>query len=105
MNDPSPRNLFDDADAPATGERFETLARVRGVHVERIVSSASPEPTPYAQEQDEWVVLLRGEATLDVNGRAIELRAGDHVLLPAKTPHAVLRTTAGALWLAVHVHS
>ena len=100
----SARNLFDDSDAPATGERFETLAEARGVQIERIVSSASPEPARYVQEQDEWVLLVRGEATLDVDGRTVELRAGDHVFLPARTPHTVLRTTAGALWVAVHIH-
>lgn len=98
------RNLFDDSDAPATGERFETLTEARGVQIERIVSSASPEPVRYVQEQDEWVLLVRGEATLDVGGRTVELRAGDHVFLRARTPHTVLRTTAGALWVAVHIH-
>lgn len=100
----APGNLFDDAAPPPEGERFEGVASVRNVRVERIVSSASPDPARYVQEQDEWVVLLRGEATLDVDGRAVTLRAGDHLLLPARTPHAVLRTSDGALWLAVHVH-
>jgi cupin 2 domain-containing protein len=98
-----PPNLFDDADSPDTGERFETLARVRQVTIERIVSSATPDVTRYVQEHDEWVALLRGEATLEIDGVARELRAGDHVLLPARTPHIVRRTSAGAVWLAVHV--
>lgn len=98
------RNLFDDSDAPTTGERFETLTAVRGVQIERIVSSASPEPVRYVQEQDEWVLLVRGAATLDVDGRTVELRPGDHVFLPARTPHTVLSTTEGALWVAVHIH-
>lgn len=98
-----PGNLFADAAPPVTGERFEDLARVRNVQIERIVSSDAVEPTPYVQEQDEWVVLLSGEAALDVAGERLELRAGDHVFLPARTPHTVLRTTRGAVWLAVHV--
>jgi cupin 2 domain-containing protein len=97
-------NLHDDGPAPATGERFDTLARVANVQIERITSSAAPDPTPYVQAQDEWVVLLAGEATLDVGGIETRLAAGDWLLLPAGTPHRVLATTAGARWLAVHVH-
>lgn len=98
-------NLFDPGEPPATGERFETLASLRNVHIERITSSEHPEPTLYVQEQDEWVVLLAGEAVLEVDGQLEELGAGDYLLLRAGVPHRVLRASHGALWLAVHVHS
>lgn len=96
-------NLFADSAPPAQGERFESLLRLRGLHLERIVSSAQPEPGEYCQEQDEWVVLLRGEALLEVAGQRRALAAGDYVFLPARTPHRVLSTSAGALWLAAHL--
>lgn len=99
-----PANLFTDATPPSTGERFETIASCRNVVIKRIVSSATPDSTEYVQAEDEWVVLLRGEATLEIEGRAVELREGNYVLLPARTPHVVRRTTAGAIWLAVHLH-
>lgn len=95
-------NLFA-GDAPAKGERFEKLAALRNVTIERILSSASPDLALYDQRQDEWVVLLRGQATLEVAGETLELTAGDYVLLPAHMQHRVLATSAGALWLAVHV--
>lgn len=97
-------NLFTDAAPPPSGERFETLRRVGPVQIERIVSSAAPEPGTYIQPQAEWVVLLRGGATVTVDGRRVELAPGDHLWLPAKTPHSVERTEAGTVWLAVHVH-
>ena len=97
-------NLFAGAAPPAEGERFETLLSCRNVVIERIVSSASLTPTGYTQPQDEWVVLLRGEATIELAGTAVELRPGDHLFLPSGTPHAVTRASEGALWLAVHVH-
>lgn len=97
-------NLYADSAPPASGERFEPLLQHRNLTVERIVSSADTTPTEYVQPQDEWVVLLRGDATLDVAGDAIELRAGDYVFLPAGTPHTVRRVSDGALWLAVHLH-
>lgn len=95
-------NLFD-GEAPASGEHFEVLAKLRGTTIERIVSSASPGLDLYDQAQDEWVVLLRGRAQLELRTETLELSAGDFILIPAHTPHRVLSTSAGALWLAVHV--
>lgn len=96
-------NLFDDAHAPAQGERFDTLLAHRNLVIERIVSSADIQPTDYVQPQDEWV-LLRGEATLEVAGQPVHLRSGDHLFLPAGTHHVVRHTADGTLWLAVHLH-
>jgi cupin 2 domain-containing protein len=97
-------NLFVDIVPPATGERFETLLAHGQLVIERIVSSADLAPHTYLQPQDEWVVLLQGEATLQVDGRPVVLAAGDHLFLPAGTPHSVERALAGSLWLAVHLH-
>ena len=55
-------NLYDDATPPATGERFESLLSHGRVVVERIVSSSAITPGESVQSQDEWVVLLQGEA-------------------------------------------
>ena len=97
-------NLFTDAEPPADGERFETLLALRNLSIERIVSSASPEPVDYQQAQDEWVLLASGEATLLVAGERVELRPGDYLFLPAGQRHRVLRTAPGTIWLALHLH-
>ncbi len=97
-------NLFADLEVPLNGERFEALLSHRSLVIERIISSADITPTDYVQSQDEWVVLLQGEATLEVAGKAVELRSGDYLFLPAGTLHVVRRVTNGALWLAVHLH-
>ena len=97
-------NLFVETSPPLEGERFETLLRHRNLVVERIISSAAISPSEYVQTQDEWVVLLRGEAELLVAGKSITLGSGDYLFLPAGTPHTVERVSAGALWLAVHLH-
>ncbi|MCS6915253.1 MAG: cupin domain-containing protein [Myxococcales bacterium] len=96
-------NLLAHAEPPAAGERTETLLQHGPLRIERIVSSAAITPMDFCQEQDEWVALLRGEATLEVAGQTVELGPGDHVFLPARTPHRVLRCSTGALWLAVHL--
>jgi len=97
-------NLFADALPPHEGERFGTILRHRNLLVERIVSSDKIVSKTYIQDQDEWVLLVQGEAVLQVDGESLSLAAGDHVFLPAGVPHTVLRTSAGALWLAVHLY-
>lgn len=105
MSLPTPvHNLLDDAAAPTQGERFDTLLQHRNLHIERIVSSRNIHPTEYVQEQDEWVLLVQGTATLLIDGRMTALKAGDHVFLPARTPHTVTEVSQGALWLAIHLH-
>src|SRR5262245_39907075 len=97
-------NLFANITPPPQGERFESLLSCRNVVIERIVSSDRVTPAESVQRQDEWVVLLRGEAALEVAGEAIELHPGDYLFLPSGTSHTVVRTSADALWLAIHVH-
>ena len=98
------RNLFANTQAPTMGERFEQLLSVDGLVIERIVSSPRIEQQRYVQTQDEWVVLLRGTALLEVDGAPLSLGNGDYVFLPAGTPHVVREVSDGALWLAVHHH-
>lgn len=95
--------LADGSAAPGVGERAREIVRVRNLVVEQILSGVV-EPTDYLQDQDEWVVVLAGGATLDIDGAPCELTAGDWVLLPAGTPHRVARTVPGTSWLAVHLH-
>lgn len=97
-------NLFTDAAPPHNGERFDTILSHRNLVVERIVSSAAITPKEYVQTQDEWVLLVRGEAVLQVAGESVSLKAGDYLFLPAGVPHTVERTSEGAMWLAVHLH-
>lgn len=97
-------NLFDNDEPAGAGERVDVLLAHRNLVVERIVSAADLTPEEYVQSQDEWVVLLRGEAEIVVAGKSEKLEAGDYLFLPAGTPHTVKSASAGALWLAVHLH-
>ena len=49
---------------PKDGEDFTTLLEHKNIKINRIVSSADLEPIEYIQDEDEWVVLIEGEATL-----------------------------------------
>jgi cupin 2 domain-containing protein len=102
---PRPENLFAPLVVPSTGEDVETLLASGCVRIERIASSSHPKPTLYDQDGDEWVLLLQGESTLELNGIPVSLRAGDHLTIPAHLPHRVLATSDDphCIWLAVHL--
>jgi len=96
-------SLFSDASAPDSSERFDVLAQVKNVTIERIVSSGTQPVTSFLQDHDEWVLLVSGEAEMTVNGEHVSLKAGDTLHLPAGVAHEVLKTSVHALWLAVHI--
>jgi cupin 2 domain-containing protein len=99
-----PGNIFTDSEAPLKGERFKTILSHRNLVIERIVSSTTITPREYLQDQDEWVLLLQGEAVIKVAGETVSLKIGDYLFLPAGVPHTVDRTSEGAMWLAVHLY-
>lgn len=89
-------------------ELVETLARVRGVRIERIVSRghASPEGFWYDQGEDEWVAVLSGRARLGFeSGERRDLGPGDWLWLPAGLRHRVEWTDpdVDTVWLAVYI--
>lgn len=98
-------NFFDDINHPLPGnETFDILLNDPRLVVERIASNGVKSGEWYDQAHDEWVLLVRGSAILEYDcGKTEQLGAGDHVFLPAHTPHRVLKTSEDALWLAVHL--
>ena len=91
------------ATAPAAGERDERLLDRHGVVIEQILSGTLEASADYRQEDDEWVVLLEGHATLVVDGENVELHAGEWLFLPAQVEHTLVATSPGSSWLAVHI--
>ena len=90
------------ADAPEAGEWSEEIAHLGGVVVEHILSGVLASPVDYDQDHDEWVVLLNGEATLEVDGEVLALGTGDWVLLRAHVRHRLVGTAPGTTWLSLH---
>lgn len=95
-------NLFDYS-LPPNGEQFTTLLEHKNVKIVRIVTTSLPEGNSYCQDEDEWVVVLEGEAALEIAGEKRVLRKGDTLFIPAKTSHKILHAAKGTLWLAVHI--
>jgi cupin 2 domain-containing protein len=100
-------NIIDSLPLTLIEEQFQTLAQKGNVKIERILSYGQTTPTGewYDQTQDEWVMLVRGEAKLEYDdGSQIDLKKGDYVMIPAHTKHRVAWTIENELtiWLAVH---
>ncbi|MEQ1748738.1 MAG: cupin domain-containing protein [Prosthecobacter sp.] len=99
-------SLFTHLDLDTSEEKFTTLFEKSGVKIERITShgQATPEGFWYDQPSDEWVMVVRGEAVLEVQDQEpITMHPGDHVTIPRHVRHRVVKTTPDTLWLAVHV--
>jgi len=102
-----PRNIFSDIPADFPEELVNVLAENKHVRIERIASTghASPEGFWYDQDQNEWVVVLRGAANLVFEGedRPVEMKLGDHINIPAHKKHRVdwTKPDEPTIWLAV----
>ena len=96
-------NIYDHI-TPKNGEDFTTLLEHKNIKINRIVSSADIEPVEYMQDEDEWVLLIEGEATLLIEDKEKILKKGNTLFIPAKTSHKVLKTSHGTVWLAVHIY-
>jgi cupin 2 domain-containing protein len=102
-------NLFSIPLNPGEAEAPELFSEILrgpgGLRLERIVSwgQVTPRGQWYDQEDDEWVVVLEGEARLGfADGRELELKKGESLFLPRRQRHRVLYTSKPCLWLALH---
>jgi cupin 2 domain-containing protein len=101
-------NIFDlPTAAPGVREVFENLLFKKNLRLERIVTLV-PYSEPgnwYDQEEDEWVVLLKGTAEIEYKSGEIQaMKAGDHLFIPARKQHRVRWSSPGevCIWLALH---
>jgi cupin 2 domain-containing protein len=100
------KNFFANLPTGASREEFLTLLQSSGATIARIVSHShvSPPGFWYDQDEEEWVLVVRGSATLEfANGEQVELTAGDYLTIPRHAKHRVARTSEETIWLAVHI--
>ncbi len=100
-------NIFNDIPTNLPEELFTVLVENKNVRIDRIVSEGHRTPAGewYDQLQNEWVIVLQGEAVIEYeNTEQLNLKAGDFLLIPAGTVHRVVWTTAAqqTIWLAIH---
>lgn len=101
-------SLLDNIPKSLPVELCQTLFEKPNIRIERILSHGhqSPKDGWYDQAQDEWVMVLQGQARLRFADDTIqELQAGDYLLIPAHCRHRVEWTQPDCttIWLAIHV--
>ena len=95
-------NIFDYIE-PKKGEVFTPLFEHKNIKINRIVSSREVEDKEYIQDEDEWLVLVKGEAILLLDKKEKKLLKGETLFIPAKVPHQVLYTKQNTLWITIHI--
>lgn len=85
-----------------TEEVTTILLEREDVRIERIVSTGQTTGW-YDQEEDEFVLLLEGNAKLEFETREIQLTPGDCILIKAHEKHRVSYTSSQppCVWLCV----
>lgn len=102
-------NIYKNIPNKLDDELVETIATSSNVNIERIVSmgQASPEGFWYDQDEDEFVILLKGSAGLKFKNtdKIIEMHEGDYLTIKAHEEHRVEWTsqTEKTVWLCVFV--
>lgn len=96
-------NLFDIPEGKMEEEEVKQLLQGRGIRVERIVSKGHVSQQWYDQEEDEWVLLIQGNADIQFEDRMVSLGKGDSILIPRHQKHFVTRTSTEpcCIWLCL----
>jgi cupin 2 domain-containing protein len=99
-------NLFANLPELSSSEHFLSLFENPFVKIQRIVSESysSPPGFWYDQDEDEWVIVVRGKATLEFEGgELVRMQEGDYVTIPRHVRHRVQQTDSKTIWLAVRI--
>ena len=99
------QNIFSDLPVSLPEEIGETIVNSDCCRVEKIVSTgqASPDGFWYDQEESEWVLLLRGSATITFEEGDLKLLPGDHINIPPHKRHRLKETAQDGptVWICV----
>lgn len=102
-------SLFRDIPQSLPQESVNILAQSSNVKIERIVSRGhiSPHNGWYEQSQDEFVLLVEGQAEITFESSVTRLEKGDYLTIPAGVKHKVSFTSTipDAIWLTVFFDS
>jgi cupin 2 domain-containing protein len=100
-------NIYKQIPANLSEEVFEVLVQSKAVKIERIISKGhkSPDTGWYDQEQNEWVLVLKGNASICFEDETVtDLNEGDYINISAHRKHRVISTSAitETIWLVIH---
>lgn len=99
-------NIYENIPHQFDDEITDTIIKGKNIRIERIVSDGqtTPENFWYDQNENEWLTLIDGKATLLFeNGKEITLKKGDTLLIKSHEKHKVTYTSHNpvCLWLCV----
>jgi len=98
-------NIFENIIIDKNQEQFFELLKNDNIRIEKIVSNGQSSPINfwYKQKENEFVLLLKGNAILEYEDKDIELKEGDYINIKAFTKHRVKYTNEDepTIWLAV----
>lgn len=98
-------NIFNDIKIDKENEQFIDLLKHENVRIEKIVSNGQCSPIDfwYEQDENEFVILLKGEAILEFENEDVHLKEGDFINISSKQKHRVKYTSKNSttIWLAV----
>lgn len=99
-------NIFNNIPQNLPAELIEIVTQSDRIRIERIISDGhiSPPDFWYEQDQNEFVIVLRGNAVLEFeNGKTFELNEGDFIIINAHEKHRVVKTDTRdkTIWLAI----
>ena len=101
-------NIFSNTPKNSSDELFEEILQTQSFTLERIISvkPSLPKDQWYDQQQNEWVMVLKGAAGLRFadNDNVVVMKPGDYLKIPARLKHRVEWTdpTQETVWLAIH---
>jgi len=94
-------NIFEIPNGNMPQELVEILLQNKNVRIERIVSNGHISDW-YDQDEDEWIVLLAGEAEIEFENNTVSLMVGDTMFIPKHQKHKVAKTTE-CVWLCIFI--
>lgn len=98
-------NIYENILIDKSKEEFTDILKRDNIRIERIVSNgqSSKKDFWYCQDENEFVLLLEGNAILEFEDKTIELKKGDYLDIKAKIKHRVKYTSEeeSTIWLAV----
>ncbi|MCI5707167.1 MAG: cupin domain-containing protein [Odoribacter sp.] len=99
------KSIFSNIAQSGEEEQFNLLAKSPNCRVERIVSAghSSPKGFWYDQENDEFIMLVQGEATLEFEDKMVDMKAGDYMVIHKNTKHRIEKSSMepACIWLCV----
>ena len=96
-------NLFDIENLPnIDNELFYNILNKNNITIKKIISNTLKTPQTFCSKKDEFVVLLKGCAKIEINNDIKKLKSGDTLFIPKNTTHTLLKTKKIAIWLAIY---